>query len=214
MKKLMLSITVLLIGISAYADNTAYHSKMKQTLDEMAKCRTAEDFKKVANSFDRIAQKESGEWLPIYFSADIKILLVYLDSAANFEQKDQYLDQAEDLINKMEEMDPDESEIQALKAFMIISRIGLDPVNRGQGMIGDYNAAITKSLELNPENPRAMYMQLSSQVGEAQWFGKSIDSFCPKMKELYENWDSYPVASDLHPQWGKEQLWQIMQPCN
>ncbi len=213
MKKLILTPLLIAVYCIALAGDPSYVNKMKETLDNMSKCANAADFKAVANQFDRISQKESDEWLPQYYSANIKILLVYLDSAADANQKDRYLDEAETIISDMEEMEPEEAEIQVLKAFMIISKIGVDPQTRGQSMYGSYEATLAKANQLDPENPRVKYMLLSKDVGQAQWFGQSIDPYCPKMKELYDSWDSYQPASEIHPVWGKDQLWQIMQAC-
>lgn len=213
MKKTTLIILCAVFTLTAFAENPAYVNKMKETIEEMNQCQTTEDFKDVANTFDRIATKEQGEWLPLYYKANIHVLLVYIDANATLEQKDLYLDQAEATIEKMEKLAPDEAEIAVLKSFMIVSRIGLDGQARGQSMYPMYEAALAKAKELEPENPRVKYMLLSKEVGQAQWFGQPIDQYCPDMKALYESWDEYKPKSEIHPKWGKEQLAQIMQQC-
>ncbi len=215
MKKILLSTVLLSAILSVEARSTTYEGKMKEALAAMGQCHTADDFKKVANTFDRIAKMETEEWLPIYYSANIKILLVYLDSAADLTQKDVYLDQVDQLISKMEEItNKNEAEVYVLKSFSIISRLGLEPTTRGQSLYPNYQAALAKAFALDANNPRVRYMQLSSEVGQAQWFGQDTTPFCPKLQDLYDSWDSFEPASDIHPAWGKDQVLQLMQSCN
>ncbi len=215
MKKYFLSLVLISAILSVNAKDASYENKMKETLAAYGECKNAEDFKKVANTFDRIAKVETEEWLPLYYSANIKILLIYIDSAANSEEKDAYLDQADQIISQMEELtDKSEAEVYVLKSFSIISRIGIAPETRGQTMYAGYQTALAKASAIDASNPRVRYMQLSADVGQAQWFGQDISSYCPKMQELYDSWDSFTPKSEIHPTWGKEQVLQLMQQCN
>src|SRR5690606_15436180 len=115
-----LVLTVFALLFTGTMENAIYIQKMKETIKEMESCQTVEDFKRVANTFERIAKTESKEWLPIYYNANIHILLIYIDQSATTDQKDRYLDLAEEMIKRMEELSPNEPEVQTLKAFHII----------------------------------------------------------------------------------------------
>ena len=210
MKVILLSLTL----ISATFFNMispGYPEKMKTTLKEFENARKVDDFKAVANTFERISKMEQKEWLPLYYSANIHVLLIYIDTTATLAQKDGYLDYADGLITKAEELAPKESEIQVLKSFLILSRIGLDPQTRGAAQYQGYVAALDKALQLAPENPRVKYMVLAKDVGQAQFFGQDTSAFCPKLKALLESWDTHTVVSELHPKWGKNELQGLIQ---
>jgi hypothetical protein len=212
MKSILASL-LLILNLSLGFSNTPFHEKMKAALRDMSTCKSSDDFKKAANTFERVSKMEPGEWLPVYYQANIYILLIYVDQTATTIQKDQYLDQAETLIAKMEKLVPREAEVQTLKAFLIISRIGIEPQSRGAAMYQDYVDALGKAVAYGPENPRVKYMVLSKEVGQANFFGQSTAPFCQPMKDLLATWDSYPVVSDIHPVWGKEQLNDLLKGC-
>lgn len=214
MKKIILTFVLAWIFSTAVAENSVYFTKMKAAIDSMKKCVTASDYKNIANEFERISKIESTEWLPLYYAANIRILLVYVDSGATFTDKEHYLDAAKVKIEKLEEIAPKEAEVQVLKAFMIVSSIGLDPTARGASMYPAYEAALAKANELDPENPRVKYMVLSNEVGKAQWFGQGIEPYCPKLKSLYDGWENHKIVSEIHPSWGKEQVAQLMVSCD
>lgn len=214
MKKSILTLILVAFVTLGYAENAAYILKMKEAIAEMETCASVADYKKVANTFDRISQIEKEEWLPLYYAANIHIIMTYIDSAASMQQKDKYLDEAEEYIKKLETLVPQEAEVQLIKAFMIITRIGLDSNTRGATMYASYEAALNKAQALNPENPRVQFMVLSNDVGKAKWFGQDTASFCPKMKKLYEAWDFYPQVSEIHPSWGKKELKDLMVGCS
>ena len=68
MRNLIL-LAAFLIGsiISGFAAN--YKETMIQTIEKLNKSQDANELVEIANTFDRIAQKESTEWLPLYYSA-------------------------------------------------------------------------------------------------------------------------------------------------
>lgn len=191
----------------------SYVEKMKSTIRELESAKTVADYKSASNTFERISKMEQQEWLPLYYSANIHISLVYIDTAATMAEKDQYFDYADGLITRMEKLAPKETEIQALKAVLILGRIALDPQQRGASLYGGYIETITKASAYGPENPRVKYLKLAKEVGEAKYFGKSVAPFCPQIKKLIETWETYPVVSEIHPKWGKQQLQILMKDC-
>lgn len=213
MKAVLLSL-VTLIGVWFKPVSTPYVEKMKSALEEMAACRTADDYKKVQNTFQRISKMEPKEWLPLYYMAQIQGLLVYIDATATIAQKDEYIDLAEKVVTEMEKINSEEAEIQVLKAWLLLSRMGLDPQTRGQQIYPSYLEVLNKAVTLSPENPRVKYMVLTKEMGEANFFAKSTTEVCRKLKTLHETWDAHSVVSEIHPQWGKQQVEDQMKVCN
>jgi hypothetical protein len=206
--------TVFLTGLALPRSTEGpYLEKMKSTLDEMNRCHTVEQYKEVANRFERISKMEPAEWLPLYYVANIYVSLIHIDSSASLSKKDEYLDIAELNITKMEKINNNETEIEVLKGWTILNRIGLDPQTRGQAMYSSYMSAIIKAASLGPQNPRVRYMQLAQAVGEANFFGRSASQFCPDLKILDETWESYKPVSEIHPAWGREHVKDLLRNC-
>ncbi|MEL6560475.1 MAG: hypothetical protein AAFQ94_19955 [Bacteroidota bacterium] len=206
MKRLILTtgLAVALFILSSFS-GAGYEKKMQETITKMYSTFTVESYLQVANQFAVIGKAEPTEWLPWYYHANANIMLVFIDTEADFETKQQYLKQADRSLAIILEKFPEESEIQVMNAFYAISKMAIDPANAGQ-YIPRYNAAVTKAVELEPENPRARFFQISSKIGEAQFFGKPTEVFCDQLVQLEKEWDAYQVRSVIHPQWGKDDV--------
>ena len=116
MKKTILAISTIFITLTSMGSDKKYEQKMGETLAGFATCQTIEEFQELANQFSTIANKETTEWLPLYYEAQCYIMMSFMDNSGAT-NKDAWLDQAESSIDKMLELVPQESEVFALKAF-------------------------------------------------------------------------------------------------
>ena len=212
MKKAVLLLTAVSFVFTSMADGPEFQQEMGKTLAGYAQCKTIENYQGLANKFDRIANAEKAEWLPLYYHAHCYIIMSFMEQSDRT-KKDEYLDVAEISVNKMIGMVPDESEVYALKAFMLTARLVVDPMTRGQeyGILS--GQAVGKSLGLNQDNPRAKYINISNEMGTAQFFGSDVSKYCVQAKDLLENWDDFKPASPIHPAWGKDLVEGIVESC-
>lgn len=200
-------VIVMVSSLSAKAmDRTAYEKKMTEALTKLGECKSVADYIEAANQFAVIGKVAKDEWLPWYYYANTYVLLTYIDISADMDKKDQYLDTAEPVITKMLEQFPQESELHVLNGFCIVSRLVVDPSARAMKLYPTYAQAIDKSVETNPNNPRARFFKLSNDIGSAQYMGQDVKPYCPKLQELYDGWDNYKNPSTLYPSWGKEEV--------
>jgi hypothetical protein len=212
MKKAILAFSTICITLTAMAANEKYYQKMGEALAGFNTCSTIEGYQEVANQFNTIAQKETAEWLPLYYETQCYILMSFMENSGDI-NKDALLDQAESSLEKLLELAPLESEAYAMKAFYHTGRLVVNPPQRAQTTAPLVEAAIGKSLGLDPGNPRAKFMSLSNEMGTARFFGSDLTPFCKDASELLEQWDSYKVESAIHPSWGKGQVEEIVQGC-
>ncbi len=189
-----------------------YETAMKQSIEQMQKARSSTEVLESANSFMRIARVADTEWLPRYYAAQCYIRLGF-NSSLKPAERDEYLDIAQGFIDETLKLKADLSEVYALQAMLYTSRLVIDPMSRGQQMMIKSSQAIGQSLALNPNNPRATYLQLSNEVGQANFFGKDVTTFCPRIKGLLANWDELNQVKDLHPAWGKEEVEELSKIC-
>lgn len=212
MKKAVLFLVSVCISLSTMGADEKYYQKMGETLAGFNACNSIESYQGLANQFRTIANVETKEWLPLYYEAQCYILMSFMDNSGAT-NKDAWLDQAESSIKKMLELAPQESEVYALKSFYHTGRLVVNPPQRAQTTAPTIDAAINKSLSLDPNNPRAKYMRLSNEIGTANFFGNDTTPFCQDAKELLEKWDTYELKSPIHPSWGKAQVEEIVKGC-
>ncbi len=212
MKKVTLIITAILIAATTFAGGIKYQKKMGETLAGFSQVETVADYQALGNKFMMIAQAEKNEWLPYYYHAQCYILMSFAEGEKP-EKKDEYLDVAETSVAKMLELAPGESEAYVMQGLMYTARLLVDPMSRGQKYSPLSAQAIGTALGIEPENPRAQYMQIANEMGSASFFGSDVSAPCQKATALYNSWDSYEPKSRIHPRWGKSQLAGIMKKC-
>ncbi|HZK07115.1 MAG TPA: hypothetical protein VFC92_02845 [Bacteroidales bacterium] len=212
MKKVTLIITAILISAASYAGGNKYQEKMGETLAGFSQVESVADYQSLANKFMMIAQAEKTEWLPYYYHAQCYILMSFSENE-NPEKKDEYLDVAETSVAKMLELAPSESEVYVMQGMLYTARLVVDPMSRGQKYGALSAQSIGKALGIEPENPRARYMQIANEMGTASYFGSDVSVPCQKARVLYDGWDNYQLKSPIHPRWGKGQLVDTMEQC-
>ncbi|MEZ5071948.1 MAG: hypothetical protein R2751_13555 [Bacteroidales bacterium] len=210
-KSIFLFALLLSVGLNAAAQDK-FMQKMGETLGKWAQAQSVSDLQVLANDFHTIAQAESGHWLPVYYEANCYITMAFLNGMPAAE-KDEVLDRAEELIGTLKELAPEESEVYALESFCHTGRMVIDPASRAMSYAPLISVAIGKSLALDPNNPRAKFMRLSNDIGTARFFGQDVSRFCEQARDILENWDAYELRSPIHPNWGKEQVEEILNDC-
>ncbi len=212
MKKIILSIAVVLVSLVSMAQKPEFLQTMSETLSLFSTCKNVADYQALGNKFQMIANVEKSEWLPLYYHAYCYILMSFMEPT-DATKKDSYLDIAEKSIVKLIELAPNESEVYALQSFYYVGRLVVDPMERGQKFSALSGQAVGKSLALDPANPRAKMIKLQGDIGAAPYMGLDPKSFCPQAKELLASWDNFKPKSALYPSWGKEQVEGIVKGC-
>ena len=212
MKKTALIITALIIATASFAGGIKYQKTMGKTLAGFGEAQTVEDYQELGNKFLRIAEAEKNEWLPYYYHAQCYIIMSFQEKG-NPEQKDEYLDEAQESVDKLMEIAPGESETHVMQGLLYTGRLMVDPMSRGQKYSALSAQSVGVALGIEPENPRARYMQLANDVGTAQFFGEDVTKYCNRAQKLYSEWDDYEPKSRIHPVWGKENVAEILEGC-
>lgn len=209
----ILNTLILVAALTTASAESAFETAMGEALSTYSEARNIEQLTASANQFQRIANAEKQEWLPLYYHALSYIRMSFM-TQNNPSQCDAYLDLAQKSIDEMLLLNPTESEIYALQSMLYTARLVVDPMSRGQQMMMKSAQAIEEALELNPDNPRAFYLLLSNEVGQAQFFGKDVKEFCPRIMGLYNNWDRLNDVPKMYPSWGKGEVEGLAKRCN
>ncbi|OOG70562.1 hypothetical protein [Algoriphagus sp. A40] len=213
MKKSLFTFVLSLMWITlAFAADPAYENAMKKQIAAMSTIQSADESQSVANGFLRIAEAKSEEWLPLYYAA-------YIQSTAAFRfevNKDQFFDQALELVNKADKIAPNNSEITALKGYIIMGKLSVDPMNRGQEMSPLALQTFGKAIALDKENPRATTLMAQMELGMSQFFGSGPEKACGLARvglELYAKEETKITDGYLLPAWGKNLAEQVANSC-
>lgn len=214
MKTLLASLVLIFAFIlTSSAADPAYENAMKTQIAAMNTIQTAEESQAVANGFIRIAEAKSEEWLPLYYAA-----WVQTTAAFRFEvDKDQYFDQAMELVNKADKIAPNNSEITALKGYVIMGKLSVDPMSRGQEMSPLAMQTFGKAIALDKENPRATTLMAQMELGMSQFFGSGPEKACGLARvglELFAKEEAKIDENYILPTWGKRNAQEVAGQCN
>lgn len=197
---------------NATANDPAYESAMKKQLQAMKTIQNQEQSQQAVNGFLRIAEAKNTEWLPLYYAAYLQTI-----AAFRFEvNKDQYFDQAMELVNKADKIAPGNSEITALKGFILMGKLSVDPMSRGQELSPLAMQTFGKAIALDKENPRATTMMAQMEQGMAQFFGQGPEKACGLARvglELFAKEEAKINENYLLPTWGKREAEQVAGAC-
>ncbi|GAA0879188.1 hypothetical protein GCM10009119_21560 [Algoriphagus jejuensis] len=198
--------------LSAFSADPAYENAMKTQLAAMETIQTLEESQAVTNGFLRIAEAKPEEWLPLYYAA-------YLQATAAFRfdvNKDQYFDQADELITKADKIAPNNSEITAIKGYVLMGKISVDPSSRGQSLSPQAMQLFGKAINLDRENPRALMLMSQMEQGMAQFFGSGPEKACGLARNsiaLYSKEEAEVSEDYILPTWGKDLAEKVAGVC-
>jgi hypothetical protein len=209
--KTILTLVTLFISFSLMASESAYDKAMTSALTEFGSARTIADLQKTANSFARISRVAPEDWLAPYYESQCYILISFQEKEPS--KRDEFLDKAQKLLDPLLSSQAANSEVFALQSMLYTARLTVDPMTRGQEYMALSAGAYNQSLALNPTNPRALYLQLSNEVGMAQFFGEDVSNYCERIRALYSNWKEFNQVEKFHPNWGLNQVEGLMQNC-
>ncbi len=202
MKNLVLVLVLAVSLSSVYAQNSSYEDIMKKNIDLLYKASDMSDYQKVANTFEIVANKETANWLPLYYIALTKIYMSY--SAKDSDKKDLYLDEAQKFLDKALALNSNESELIVLQGFLHQARISIAPVSRGQKYSGLANSYFDKAEKINSENPRIYYLKGMNVLNMPKMFGGGKENALPLFQKAKEKFDKFEVSNELYPNWGSQ----------
>ncbi|MGK7397647.1 MAG: hypothetical protein ACNS62_23945 [Candidatus Cyclobacteriaceae bacterium M3_2C_046] len=210
MKTIILILSICWFPVTLMA-NPAYEKAMKKQLSNLEAAESQSQWVEVANAFERIAQKESDQWLPFYYAA-----LSYANLGLRGEdlnQKDQYYDKASELVDKAAALKPSESEITALQGYIVMGRIAADSQSRGPSLSSQALQLFNQAIAQDPDNPRALLLLAQMEYGMAQFFGNTPEKACKMARKSLDLFEKQAGQSELEPRWGKEMAQGFLSQC-
>lgn len=206
MKKTLFILLSFTLAPAVWSQSNAdtYHQAMQKHLAGLDTLYIASEWVARANAFERIAQAEPKQWLPLYYTA-----LCYIQ-AFNFEedktQQKRYSEQAERFIARADALQPSDPEITLLKSMAASMRVRLSPMLNGAryGRIAD--DMLDKAQQLNADNPRVYVQRASNLYFTPRMWGGDKQKAREMVGVAERKFNTFRPASDLHPDWGRNTL--------
>ncbi len=195
-------VTITLISFCAWGQEDRYTSAMKNAIEMMDQAKEPGEFVESANQFERIATAEKSRWMPYYYASYSLVVMSFDENDGG--QKDKILDRAQELLDHALELEPEESELHVLQAFLYPSRIMVDPMGRGMTYIEKMFASLETAKSLNPENPRIYFLDGVNKLNLPPSMGGGADVAKPILEEALQKFESFTNPDPLWPNWGEE----------
>lgn len=211
MKRIILFAVAILVTASSFAQSEKYIKAMQSNLGRMDSVTTPESMRSISGAFERIGDAEKNQWLPYYYASLCETLYAYMknEPASN----DTYADKAEMLLNKADELEKNNSEISCLKSMIASLRLIVDPQSRWQTYGPISQQALDAAKKQDTANPRPYYLEGQNLRYTPEQFGGGCNAAKPVLQTALEKYESFKPASELHPNWGKEQLVALLEAC-
>jgi len=162
---------------------------------------------KAAQHFDQIAKMETENWLPVYYAIFIRAVDAFSQNKNAAIKK---VDELEDLYVNLEAMeDVDKSELLALRGLFRTVKVAKDPKIYGMSLSGAIIKDYDDALKLNPNNPRAMYLQAQFNMEGAPFWGKDPKEYCPQIENAKALFATQKTEGFV-PKWGEQQVDEIL----
>lgn len=211
MKKTILLFLLLTVSVFVNGQDPKYMKAMEKNVTMIDSSQDPLTITTAGNAFERIAVANPKEWLPLYYQAFCSVVSsMRQDSPSKI---DEMLDKAEALINKADELSPNNSEIVVVQSWITSMKIGVDPMTRGQ-KLGPAAAALSeKAIQLNPENPRAHFLKGSSLFYRPEQWGGGKDKALPVLETAMEKFKAAKNENAIVPHWGEKNTAELIEKC-
>jgi tetratricopeptide (TPR) repeat protein len=209
MKRLFFLMLASAIMTTAFAQSEKYMKAMEAKVAMLDSNNTADSWKEMANTFERIGDAEKTQWLPYYYAAYCQVM------AGNFSMPqdgsfgdnsallDPYADKAESLLNKAVSLGKENSETFCLKKMVYGLRMMGNPMTRFMTDGAKANEALQKAKDVNPDNPRVYILEAQDKFFTPEQFGGSKAEAKVLFEKANELLGKEKPASSIDPHWGK-----------
>ena len=210
---MLLFTAVIFLANILYAQSDKYTAAMKKNISMIDSAMSKGNAAELANNFERIGDAEKTQWLPYYYASYCTILSTYTEKDKS--KIDAMADKAEQLINKSVQISGKEnSETAVIESMIASTHLMVDPMTRYMqyGKISSDN--IEKAKQLDPTNPRPIYLEGVSKFYTPEAFGGGKVPAEELFKKALGMFVTFKPAGELYPAWGKSSTDYFISLCH
>jgi hypothetical protein len=202
MKSNLLMIAFTLLSVLTRGQEERYTAAMLSAIEILDTATVPAQFIESANRFERIATAEKSLWMPYYYASYSLVVMSY--NEADGGKRDHVLDRAQELLDLALELEPRESEIHVLQAFLYPSRILVDPMGRGMTYVEKMFSSLETAKKLDPGNPRVYFLEGVNKLNLPPSMGGGAQVAQPILEEAVQKFEAFRNEDPLWPRWGEE----------
>jgi tetratricopeptide (TPR) repeat protein len=207
MKKFLTLILACAAFSASFAQSEKYVKAMEALVPSIDTTMNREALTGLANSFERIASAEKTQWLPYYYAALAYIRAGYTYAMdGSFGDKstdiDPIADKAEQLLNKADELNKNNTEVWVVKKMLASLRLMANPMVRYMEYGAIATAALEMAKKLNEENPRIYLLEGQDLFFTPEQFGGDKEEAKKRFEKAVSKFGTYKPESSIHPNWG------------
>jgi hypothetical protein len=203
--KTLFTMMIVVVAINlSNAQDAKYVKAMEKNIamiDSAGKESSPTIFQDAYNGFERIANANPKEWLPLYYQSFCEVMMG-MRQTENI-KKDEYYDKAEALINKADSLQPDNSEIYVMKSFVNSMKLSVDPQTRGQKFGMRSAMLLSKAEQLDRENPRVYFLRGQGLMYTPPQWGGGKDKAIPVLETAVQKFAAFKPSNTIVPHWGE-----------
>ena len=212
MKQVFLIIAIVALSNSLFAQSEKYKAAMKNNISMLDSMMSKRNAGELANNFERIGDAEKTQWLPYYYASYTTLMNGFTEPDKS--KTDAIADKAEQLINKAESiLGKENSETDVIKSMIASAHMMVDPQSRYMQYGPASSGNIDKAIQLDPTNPRPVYLQGQAKFYTPPAFGGGKDQAKVLFEKSIAMFDKFKPETDLSPNWGKNSAQYFLAMC-
>jgi len=212
MKKARLLFTALLFTILAAQ---AQDTQLAATVALLDKASTVKDYEALSARFIQAGNAQKTNWLPFYYAAlcNAKIGFLLQDDGERIEpfsnEGEHYGKLAQELL-KAGGSKADLSELYTVMSMIYRTKVFINPMTYGRKYGPTSQRYLDKALELNPDNPRALYVQAWVKYYTPKMWGGNKDQAKALLESALQQLAAQK-AGGVQPHWGREESEEMLE---
>ncbi len=209
MKRITLTLALFVALISAgFAQQNA---DLETVVTKFNNAQTFDEIRTSGNEFERVSLKHNQDWLAAYYTSLVNMIVAFAEKTPV--KKDALLDKAETFLKQADALQPNNDEIEILRANIASARITVDPNTRWEKYGQIISTSLKQAKKLNPENPRLSLLSAQSVFYTPEQYGGGKEKALPIVKESLAQFTRFKPASPLHPTWGEDRAKELLAAC-
>ncbi len=213
MKKSIIVAVLVSLSFLSFSQSDKYVAAMKNNIAAIdTSFKNPANLLTLANNFERIATAEKNQALAYYYAAFCQVNYGFMEQ--DKDKVDVIADKATDFINKADSLMPNNSEISCIKSMIASCHMMVNPMQRWQEYGQESNGNMEKAMEQDPSNPRPYYLKGQGLKYTPEQFGGGCKTAKPALQTALDKYAAFKPASELHPNWGKQQVEMLIKGCN
>lgn len=210
MKTIAIIITFVIFTAPVWGANEELKEAIEGSLLKLHTAQTLYEAREAVNMLERISLAAPDTWQAHYHYAYGNIMVSFRETDGS--AKDQLLDLAEASIEKGQQAEGDPSELLTLQAFVYQARISVDD-SRAMQFSGKARNTLGRALGINPDNPRALFLNGQNIFYTPEAFGGGRKNALPYFEKAVTNYQEIQPPTTIDPSWGKQAAQAMLEQC-